>query len=72
MRERISDFLSDNWEVMEQDFKKLEPKERLAFYEKLLSYSLPKLSATDINLEKQKEEKKIQPVIDWGGLKIPI
>ncbi len=48
MRERISNFLSDNWSLIESDFKKLEPKERLMFYEKLMSYGLPKLQSIGI------------------------
>jgi hypothetical protein len=46
LRERISIFLSDNWEQMEADFKKLEPRERHIFYERLLSYGgVPKLQS---------------------------
>ncbi|MDZ4844305.1 MAG: hypothetical protein SH857_02020 [Chitinophagales bacterium] len=43
LRERINNFLSDKWTAIEKDFESLEPKERLMFYEKLLSYGLPKL-----------------------------
>jgi hypothetical protein len=71
LRQRISDFLAENWEGVQEDFDSLEPKERLAFYEKLLSYSLPKLLATEISTEKPKEEK-IQAVINWGGREIRI
>ena len=38
LRERINDFLNDNWKDLQADFKKLEPKERLMFYEKLLQF----------------------------------
>ncbi len=48
LRIRINDFLSDNWETLQADFKKLEPKDRLLFYEKLLSFGLPKLQSTKI------------------------
>lgn len=43
LRAKVSAFLSDNWSLIESDFKQLQPKERLMFYEKLMSYGLPKL-----------------------------
>lgn len=49
LRERVSNFLTDNWSLIESDFKKLEPKERLVFYEKLLSYGLPKLQSVGLS-----------------------
>jgi hypothetical protein len=45
LRERISAFLSDNWQAMEEEFNKLEPKDKLIFYEKLMQYGLPKLQS---------------------------
>ena len=48
LRQRINTFLDDNWETLQQDFESLEPKERLMFYEKLLSFGLPKLQATQL------------------------
>lgn len=45
LRERVSNFLSDNWSLIESDFKELEPKDRLIFYERLMSYGLPKLQS---------------------------
>lgn len=43
LRQRINDFLSENWEQVAIDFSELQPKERLHFYEKLMQYSIPKL-----------------------------
>lgn len=48
LRRGISNFLSENWERMQKDFDSLEPKERLAFYEKLLQYGLPRLQSTHL------------------------
>ena len=53
LRQRINTFLSDNWEDLLSDFKKLEPKDKLAFYEKLLQYGLPKMHHTEIIAEVQ-------------------
>ena len=55
LRERVSNFLTDNWSLIESDFKKLEPKERLIFYERLMSYGLPKLQSVGIAVESKKE-----------------
>lgn len=43
LRERITAFLDDNWTSIEKDFKAIPPRERLMFYEKLMSYAVPKL-----------------------------
>lgn len=43
LRERISDFLNDNWEQIEKDFQTIEPEKRVLLFEKLLSFTLPKL-----------------------------
>jgi hypothetical protein len=59
LRVRINDFLSTNWEKMQNDFDALEPKDRLSFYEKLLQYGLPKLQATQLtsDLERLTDEE---------------
>lgn len=48
LRERVSTFLSDNWSLIESDFKQLEPKDRLIFYERVMSYGLPKLQSVGV------------------------
>ena len=48
LRKRINDFLSDNWEMLQEDFKQLEPKDRVNFYEKILQYGLPRLQSTEL------------------------
>jgi hypothetical protein len=54
LRQRINDFLTDNWSSLQTDFDSLDSKEKLFFYEKLLQYGLPKLQSTELtsNLEK--------------------
>jgi hypothetical protein len=47
MRERINAFLDDNFEIVKADFKKLEPKDKLLFYTKLLTFGLPQLKAVE-------------------------
>ena len=55
MRELITTFISDNWERVQTDFDKLEPKERLQFFEKLMQYSIPKLNAEYLEVSQKRE-----------------
>jgi len=54
LRERISDFLNDNWELIEIDFKALQPDKRIMIFEKLLQYSLPRLQTTQLTIPERK------------------
>ena len=45
LRETISNFLAENFELVIQDFKELGPKDRTRLYCDLLQYGLPKLQA---------------------------
>ncbi len=47
MRERVNAFLDETFEEVVQDFKKLESKDKLLFYTKLLSFGLPTLKAVE-------------------------
>lgn len=50
LRERISDFLDDNWDCIEGDFKALEPEKRIMLFEKLLQYILPRMQSQELDL----------------------
>ncbi len=58
LRERVTNFLNSNWSLVESDFQKLEPKERLVFYEKLMSYGLPKLQSVGLETPENLFEPK--------------
>jgi len=65
MRSLITDFLSNNWEAIQDDFDSLTPKDRLTFYEKLLQYGLPKLQSTQLTtITKEQEEVNNECVLD--------
>lgn len=53
LRGMITDFLHENWQQVEEDFKdpKLHPRDRLAFIEKLLKFAIPTLASTDATVE---------------------
>lgn len=38
----INDFLNDEWQTIKEDFKSLPPFQRILYFEKLLSYCIPK------------------------------
>ena len=51
LRTRIKSFLDDNFETVKNDWKKLEPKDRILMYEKMLSFALPKLRESDLKMD---------------------
>ncbi len=57
-REKINSFISKNWGKVQKDFNLMEPKDRLAFMEKLLRYTTPTLSAISakVNYESLTDE----------------
>jgi hypothetical protein len=59
LREWINNFIDNNREQIQKDWKALEPKERIIMFEKLLKYSLPTLQATslELNFEKMTDEQ---------------
>lgn len=50
LRSSIQFFLEKNWPKVQKEFDKMEPKDKLVFYDKMLAYSLPKLQATSLSL----------------------
>ena len=65
LRDRIKLFLEKSWSIVQKDFKELDPKDRIAIYEKMLKYVVPvqKETAIDLNIEKM-TEKDLDIVID--------
>ena len=51
LRRAVNDLLDNNWEKIQKDIDKLEAKDRLAFLEKLLSYTLPKLQSVEVHAD---------------------
>jgi hypothetical protein len=59
LRERISDFLNENWTQIENDFQKLEPKERVILFERLLQYTIPRLQSTELSMDEVKPDSEL-------------
>lgn len=59
LRETISNFLSENFDLITQDFKELPPKDRTKLYCDLLQYGLPRLQAisTEFQFERLTDEQ---------------
>lgn len=43
MRGKVVTILENNWETIQADIESLDPVQRLAFLERLMSYAIPKL-----------------------------
>jgi len=51
VRESIVQFMENNVDAIQESFDKLKPKEKLEFISNILSYAVPKLSATQVENE---------------------
>lgn len=60
LRQRISKFLNDNWEGMQADFDKMEPKDRNMFLDKLIQYQIAKPQNFDIQIEYRELERLLE------------
>ena len=50
LRERIKTFLDGSFDDMQEDFKKLDPVQKLNFYERLLKFAVPVMSSQDLKM----------------------
>lgn len=65
LRSRITDFLSGEFESIKEDFKKLDPKDKIKFFVDLIQYSVPKLQAVQLESEFDKlTDEQLQQIID--------
>ena len=68
LRQSINDFLQKNFVEVEKDMQTLQPKDRIKLYIDLLSYSLPKLQSTTLDVDfSQMTEEQLDYIIE--GLK---
>lgn len=51
IRERISDFLENNFDDIQSDIQQLEPRDRIKFFIDLLSFGLPKLKNIEMDVQ---------------------
>lgn len=60
LRGKIKDFLFDNWQTIESDFKNLEPEKRILLFEKLLKYVLPQQIESEVKTTDKTKPLKIE------------
>lgn len=65
LRETITNFLSENFSIITQDFEKLHPKERAKLYCDLLQYGLPRLQAISTEFQfEQLTDEQLEEIIN--------
>ena len=65
LRQWINDFIDSNLEQIKEDWKRLEPRERIVLFEKLLKYSIPTLQATSLTTDFEKlSDEDLQKIVD--------
>lgn len=47
MREKINDFVNDNWDQVQKDYMLIEPEKRIMLFDKFLQYTLPKMKTVE-------------------------
>lgn len=61
----VQQLIDNNRDTLEKDLKTLEPKERWAVIEKLMSYTIPKMSSVDARIDFEKlTDEQLNSVID--------
>ena len=51
IREKINEFLDNNFDTIQSDFQAMEPKDRAKFYIDLLSFGLPRLKNVEMEVQ---------------------
>lgn len=65
LKERISDFLNANFDVIKEDFINLQPKDRLKFYNDLLQYYIPKIKSESIEIDFERlDDDQLDEIIE--------
>lgn len=62
-REWLAGLIDKNRSQIEQDLKSLEPKDRLTMLEKLMGYTVPKMTSSQISID-QLAEQQLDLIID--------
>ena len=53
----VVQFIGKNITTLQKDFDQLEPKDRLAFIEKILKYAVPTMTQNQVDFSKMTEEQ---------------
>lgn len=69
MKEKVQFFIESNFEQIQQDFNKLEPRERVTLYERMLKYVIPAKVENDYSFN---EDQTPQINISIAGKKMEL
>ena len=65
LRQWITTFLEGEFEQLVNDWKSLEPKDRIVMFEKLLKYALPTLQSTSLTTDFERlTDQQIDTIIE--------
>jgi hypothetical protein len=65
LRQWITAFINENKDQLQDDWKQLDPKDRIILFERLLKYSLPTLQATSLDFDFERlSEDQLDAIID--------
>jgi hypothetical protein len=65
LRDKIKLFLDGNFDAIQNDFDKLDPVQKLAFYERLLKFAVPVMSSQNIQIDfDELDESQLDEVIN--------
>ncbi|MDR1682180.1 MAG: DUF5681 domain-containing protein [Candidatus Symbiothrix sp.] len=65
LRTWINDLLNSNRKQFESDLKRLEPQQRVALFEKMFAYAIPKMQSVEAKIELEKlSDEQLDRVIN--------
>jgi hypothetical protein len=65
LRETISAFLDDQFDIIKEDFKELKAPDRVRLYIELLQYGVPKLQSVQLETEFDRlSDEQLQEIVD--------
>jgi hypothetical protein len=68
IRDAFSELLKGNLDIIKEDFKTLEPKERIKLFLDMSKYIIPTLKATELDLGDKTLDKFNKPLAEFFGI----
>lgn len=68
IREAYTNLLNDNLDQLKEDFKELEPKERIKLFLDMSKYIVPTLKATEMEIGDKTLSKFNKPLAEFFGV----
>jgi hypothetical protein len=68
VREAYTQLLEDNLQQLREDFKELEPKERIKLFLDMSKYIIPQLKASELKLDDDTIDRFNMPIAKFFGI----